>query len=52
MDQFVHNDLQVDHDLAFKATCNHLQLDLFTNNMPCNFKDQLIFGIMKLSTST
>ena len=48
MGQFVYNDLQV--DLAFKATCNHLQLDLFTNNMLCNFKDQLIFGIIKLST--
>ena len=44
MDQFVHNELQV--ALAFKVNCDDLQLDLFSNNMLCDFKDQLIFGII------
>ena len=43
MDQCVHNDFLV--ALAFKVKCDDLQLALFTNNMLCNFKDQLIFGI-------
>ena len=44
----MHNDLLV--ALAFKLNCDDLQLDLFTNNMLCNFKDQLVFGIIKLCT--
>ena len=50
MDQFVPNDLQV--ALPFKVSCDDLQLDLFTNNMPCDFKDQVIFGIIKLCTKS
>ena len=34
----MHNDLQV--AFSFKVNCDDLQLDLFTNNMLCNFKDQ------------
>ena len=33
-----------------KANCNDLHLDMFTNNMLCNFKDKLTFGIIKLCT--
>lgn len=40
------NDLRI--DFAFRANCNNLQLDLFTNNILCNFNDQLILRISKL----
>ena len=49
MDQFVHNDLHVDLPFILRPIASYgLQLDLFTNNMFCNFKDQLTFGIIKL----
>ena len=53
MDQFVHNDLHVDLPFILRPIASYgLQLDLFTNNMFCNFKDQLTFGIIKLCTLT